>query len=153
MWYGELMAETGRLERKLEHMALAVELDPLAPAQRSNYGWAHIVNGDHAGGERECRTAWDMGLKAMSVWQCVYGLLLFRERFGEVEAGWSIVDESVDGGEYDLVRSLFGPPMELLHDDPRFVEIVHRLGLVDYWRATDWGPICRPVGGVECGSI
>ena len=216
MWYGELMAETGRLEAKLEQMALAVELDPLAPAQRGNYGWALLANHDFERAARECRTAWDMGLEALFVWWCAFDAILFQGRFdaaerwieqmprgeaarrrarlfvaayrdpgardtrarsvsaltaayraggmppanvamyllmlGEIELAWPIVDESVDAGEYELTRSLFGPHMDLLHADPRFVELMQRLGMVEYWRATEWGPICRPVdGGVACG--
>jgi len=35
--------------------------------------------------------------------------------------------------------------------DPRFVELMHRVGLVDFWRQRGWPDLCRPVGDtVEC---
>ncbi|NBB92863.1 MAG: protein kinase [Gammaproteobacteria bacterium] len=217
MWYGELMAETGRLIAKRERMALAVELDPLAPAQRGNYGWALIVNGDFAGGRRECLRAWNLGLEAIFVWQCTYYSLLFSERFdearswiervprgatyrqqvrlfqaayrdpynadkhqraldaleearehgiahwesaawlsmlGETESARQVIEEAVASGDLELVRSLFGPHFTALQGEDRFVDLMHRLGMVEYWRATEWSPLCRPVGGqVECAPI
>lgn len=216
MWYGELMAETGRLDAKREQLAMAVELDPLAPAQRGNYGWALLVNRNFAGAERECRIAWDFGLQAMFVWTCVHDALLFQQDFeaaerwvehmplgagakqgalrlvavlrdadaeqthrfamqledgagtgmpvenaamalgllGETETAWSLIDRAVSAGEYDLVRSLFAPHFAALQDDPRFVGLMERLGLIDYWRSVAWGPVCKPIDeAVECRSM
>lgn len=217
MWYGELMAETGRLVAKQEQFSTAVELDPLAPAQRGNYGWALLVNNDFEGAARECRIAWDLGLEAVFVWMCVHESLLLQEKFseaerwiehlplgsrakvgarrllaamrdpddadkralavrtveeglganmpvenaamalalmGETEAAWTIIDKTVSAGEYGMVRSLFAPHFSALQNDPRFVGLMRRLGLVDYWQSSEWGPICEPVGGeLACHAL
>ena len=37
--------------------------------------------------------------------------------------------------------------MDEARKDPRFRNVVRRMGLVDYWRATgNWGEFCKPVG-------
>ena len=40
-------------------------------------------------------------------------------------------------------RPLWGVGTEL-YSHPEFPALMERLGLVDYWKATDWGVFCRP---------
>ncbi|MGL6042722.1 MAG: winged helix-turn-helix domain-containing protein [Sandaracinobacteroides sp.] len=43
-----------------------------------------------------------------------------------------------------LTELLFVPPVDRLHGDPRFLQLMERMGLVAYWRASGIGPdLCR----------
>ncbi len=41
---------------------------------------------------------------------------------------------------------LWEPESKTMRQNPRFKPIVEEYGLVDYWRATKWADLCRPVG-------
>ncbi len=41
---------------------------------------------------------------------------------------------------------LWRPEMAAFRQDPRFIELVTELGLLDYWRENGWPDACQPVG-------
>ena len=48
---------------------------------------------------------------------------------------------------FTVWRAQAGP----MRASPEFQEIVTRLGLIDYWRATGWPDLCQPEGdGIAC---
>lgn len=77
----------------------------------------------------------------LAAWASYYGedelaLRIFHEMSESVE--------SVTGGPMSVV---WRPIYRQMRRLPGFKDLVRKLGLVDYWRATgNWGEFCRPVG-------
>ena len=215
LWYAEMLHEAGRWQDALPEMELAVELDPLAPAVRANFGWNLMMVGRGEQAERQCRNTWDMGLRAMFVWLCVAhkhllhgehdeferwleripvpaealnrafleslrapgnaslrrkavqqvhaarhtGLppnsaVMMLSMLGEVDQAYLVAFEAIEQGRYTLVRSLHSRQFAELQRDPRYPELLRKLGLFEYWRASEWGDVCRPGnGGFECRPL
>lgn len=50
-----------------------------------------------------------------------------------------------------IVGDVWFPTAASVRRDPRFVEFVRAIGLVDFWRENGWPDLCRPEGkGVKC---
>ena len=50
-------------------------------------------------------------------------------------------------------RPLWNPAIEDLHAEPDFIELLQRLGYVEYWETVGWGDICRRNDGeIVCDS-
>jgi DNA-binding winged helix-turn-helix (wHTH) protein/tetratricopeptide (TPR) repeat protein len=56
-------------------------------------------------------------------------------------------------GRYDerLTAHLFFPPISRMHDDPRFLALLERIGMADYWRKAGITPdFCRTLSSQKC---
>ena len=64
-------------------------------------------------------------------------------RMGDHDAAMNYIAFRLDNDYLLDARPLWGPGTDLF-THPDFPALVERLGLVDYWQATDWGLFCRP---------
>lgn len=65
-------------------------------------------------------------------------------RLGENDLAIRLAEERLDNGYMLDVRPLWGIGIRL-YEHHRFIPIIERLNLVDYWREAGWGDVCRPV--------
>lgn len=70
--------------------------------------------------------------------------------FIEIEANLSI--EHVD---HDFLGTSWIDALKPLQNNPRYKNIRHKYGLVDYWKQSGWPDFCRPLGedDFECRSL
>ena len=64
-------------------------------------------------------------------------------RLGEYDTTIDYIAYRLDNDMFLDTRPLWGVGTEL-YTHPEFPPLMERLGLVDYWKATDWGVFCRP---------
>ncbi len=70
---------------------------------------------------------------------------------GATDAIYEFVNAHFDDIWGNSWFSLWTPNMALARQDPRFVDLLHRLGLIDYYRVSGWPDFCRPEGsGITC---
>lgn len=63
---------------------------------------------------------------------------------GATDAAYALISKDPDPRDIDTTI-LFRPYAEGMRQDPRFMALAARLGLVDYWRATNhWPDFCAP---------
>jgi len=65
-------------------------------------------------------------------------------RLGDYDATMNFVGERLENGYLVDTRPLWGIGISL-YEHERFPALMERLDLVDYWRATNWGDVCRPI--------
>ena len=64
-------------------------------------------------------------------------------QFGMAEELFSILDPSIHT-DPELFSVLFRPPFRKFRQDPRFIPLAARFGLVDYWQKSGvWPDFCR----------
>lgn len=63
-------------------------------------------------------------------------------RLGGDDELFAMLNDKLDRERPVDTRPLWGPGMDLM-GDPRFVELMDRLDLIDYWETTGWGDVCR----------
>jgi DNA-binding winged helix-turn-helix (wHTH) protein/tetratricopeptide (TPR) repeat protein/TolB-like protein len=88
-----------------------------------------------------------------------YGMVLFRRirylaRQGDLDGAFAAL-ESSPPEERGSIRVLFDRTLPALRRDPRFVPLVRKIGLVDYWsRSGNWPDFCREPGlPFDCRSL
>jgi tetratricopeptide (TPR) repeat protein len=70
--------------------------------------------------------------------------ILNLENVGAMDAAFAVLARHPPGPDFDTTI-LFRPYAEGMRHDPRFMPLAARLGLVDYWRATNhWPDFCLP---------
>mgnify|MGYP006279427419 FL=1 len=86
LWYSELLAKTGHLERAVGEIEVALEVDPLYAPAIGNAGHQYASLGRLDEADAMFRRSWDLGLHAMFVWFGSFYVDLMRDRFDEAEA-------------------------------------------------------------------
>lgn len=70
-------------------------------------------------------------------------LIQAQASFGRIDDAFETAQSIRDIEEAQLwVESLFRPQTKALRQDPRFIHLAHRLGLVRYWKANEWPDFC-----------
>ena len=68
------------------------------------------------------------------------------------DALFALVNDRLDRGAILELRSMWAQGTSL-RDRPEFLQLLHRIGLIDYWDASGWGDICvRSNEGVDCSA-
>jgi hypothetical protein len=67
-------------------------------------------------------------------------------QLGELESALDAIEEPLQRGNWNDLRELWSPEAKALRAHPRFRALVERIGLLDYWRKTEWPDACRPQG-------
>ncbi|MEJ2521750.1 MAG: hypothetical protein P8080_02535 [Gammaproteobacteria bacterium] len=102
-----------------------------------------------ASGEREQAVQALLALPAEQAWPAgvVHGLVFL----GAVDEAYQDLDahfDEIGGNDWFM---LWGPEMAPFRQDPRFVDVMGRLGLLEYWRNSTWPDLCQPEGdGIAC---
>ncbi len=68
------------------------------------------------------------------------GLWLLARRGGFDEA-LALANDRLDRGLLLETRSLWAPGMAL-REQPEFLDLLNRIGLIEYWNASGWGDVC-----------
>ena len=66
--------------------------------------------------------------------------------FDRIDDAYRLVNlapDSINGMDWDV---FWQDHMAMFRQDPRFAELVTKLGLVDYWRENGWPDACQPAG-------
>ena len=73
-------------------------------------------------------------------------------RQGDVDGAYAAL--AANPANYQFPNLFFFPEMKAFRRDPRFMPLVHRLGLVDYWtRSGHWPDFCaEPDLPYDCGA-
>ena len=79
------------------------------------------------------------------------GVVLGLTMLGATDEAFDYFDrhfEEIGGNDLFTLWRLEAAP---LRPDPRFVGLLRRLGLVEYWQASGWPDLCTPEGdGLLC---
>lgn len=79
------------------------------------------------------------------------GLWLMARR-GGFEDVFALANNRLDDGLQLELRSLWAPGTAL-RDQPQFLELLNRVGLIAYWDASGWGDVCvQRDAGVDCSA-
>jgi tetratricopeptide (TPR) repeat protein len=68
---------------------------------------------------------------------------------GQIDEAYRVVNHRLGSHSADAEYAwsvLWGPDMAAFRQDPRFTELVSKLGLLDYWHEHGWPDACRPAG-------
>ena len=62
---------------------------------------------------------------------------------GDSNTTFEIANGRLDKGLLLDIRPLWHPLLETLRAQPEFIDLMYRLGYVDYWEAVGWSDVCR----------
>jgi len=71
-----------------------------------------------------------------------YGLI----DLGRIDDAFQYFDTRLDDINGNDFGDLWDGRMAVFRSDPRFLDLVHRMGLDEYWRQGHWPNLCRPEG-------
>ena len=87
------------------------------------------------------------------------GILLLA-RLGDIDAAFTLANDYVDSpltaraSYYFVPTFLFAPLTEPMREDPRFIALLDKLGLPDYWRMTGrWPDFCAKEPRSVCARL
>jgi tetratricopeptide (TPR) repeat protein len=66
--------------------------------------------------------------------------------FGRIDHAYSVVNTKTNPIASNMLWLFWEPEMAAFRQDPRFAELVSKLGLLDYWREYGWPDACQPAG-------
>ena len=71
---------------------------------------------------------------------------------GALNRAFDAVDAAVEADNGTWINVVWEPESKAMRQHPRFKPMIEKYGIVDYWRATTWGDLCRPLGNddFEC---
>jgi TolB-like protein len=73
-------------------------------------------------------------------------------RLGFNDHVFALIDAFLEGGSMVDTRPLWSPGIEI-RKDPRFVPMLERIGMIDYWESEGWGDVCRKTDdGIVCDA-
>ena len=88
------------------------------------------------------------------------GGVLLASRLGDVDAAFALANDYANDPRttresyHFIPLFLFGPATEPMRRDARFIPLVQRLGLLDYWRTTDrWPDFCQTEPASVCSLM
>ena len=80
-----------------------------------------------------------------------FGLWLLGN-VGGYEESFGLVDNRLDNGRLLEMRVFWAPGLGT-RGHPGFMQLMERVGLLEYWESSGWGSICVPVdGGLDCSG-
>jgi TolB-like protein len=74
-------------------------------------------------------------------------------RIGEADLAYEGLFRNIENNAFNIHDFMqYGPGPRKVRDDPRYMEVLQRIGLVDYWREYGLPPICeeQPGGEILC---
>ena len=84
-WYAQFLAMVGELERSVEQVLIAYDLDPVSPAVNERLAFTYLLQGKNELADAQFQTASALGFERTAILE-PYLLLLWRmKRFGEME--------------------------------------------------------------------
>ncbi|MEJ0098766.1 MAG: tetratricopeptide repeat protein [Pseudomonadota bacterium] len=108
---------------------------------------------DPQGALSQARTSYENAVASGNAGQ-LFALAHFAAFLGDRKLALDMLDLWSNGSTQNL-HIVWRPVMREVREMPGFVELVRKVGLVDYWRTTGhWGDFCRPVGAssVSCST-
>ena len=83
-WYGQFLSMVGALDRSLEQVMIAYDLDPVSPAVNERLGFTYLQHGKTEQADEQFRTAAALGFERTAIMD-PYLLILWRmRRFSEM---------------------------------------------------------------------
>jgi tetratricopeptide (TPR) repeat protein len=107
LWYSEMLAKLGLLERALDEVGVALDVDPLYTPALGNAGHQLATAGRVSEAAELFQRAWDLGLEAMFVWFGNFYVAYMEERLGDAEQ-WLGSRPVANGIDADRALLAFG---------------------------------------------
>jgi TolB-like protein/Tfp pilus assembly protein PilF len=121
---GEANAHDSRVAEGLAHFERAVELSGRALWYLPGLGWAYGLNGD-ASKAREIMAE----VLERSKYESSFGYALIRLGLGEQDAALDFLELAFDERNPNMVGIHYYPTWDDLRSDPRFIDLVERVGV------------------------
>lgn len=119
---GRALAMKGQLEEAIAAMQRSSELDPESPARLAALAWAYARDGQREKALEVLADVPEMGLNLKDI-AMVYGEL------GELDRAFDYVDRAYAKDPANLLKLSRDPAADSLRQDPRFDELMEKLGL------------------------
>jgi len=135
-------APDGAIQRLAEFRSGEPQLDPAAET-----AWRGFLN-DRKAGRHSQETVHALIAAANAGLALPSAVITALAQMGEVDAAFRLIDEFSQGdADRFNIALLFEPATASLRQDTRFIRVLVRMGVVDYWRTTArWADFCAAPG-------
>ena len=152
--YGNLLINARRYDEAIAHLKKTLELDENFIATHGNLATAYMLKGNYAesveslarereiNGEREvaalmrdsfAKGGWEGHLRYMTedprATRSSFGLATFHATLGEKDKAFAALNKSYENRDATLQTLKVSPRLDPLRDDPRFAELMRKVGL------------------------
>ena len=127
-WFlGQAYAQDGQFERSIAQLQEAVRLSEGSPRMLADLGHVYAVSGQRARALEILKSLDQSAASGRFV--SPYARAVLQAGLGNRDQAFSALESALQGGLWEIVNLKVDPMLVSLHEDPRFRQLVRRLGL------------------------